>query len=165
MLLPVLLAFSVIGWEQLLHTRSGGGGALPYEAFHWFSDGLLALPLACAAVWIGERLAQRQHFGNVSLRDLLGRAALVALAYSVLLVPGAVIHEAADTLTHAHALAGAHSHVAVTALDGQDPASVAAFAVHALSDGLVGQLVGLPVALVTLLSMSRWSPRRTPLVA
>ena len=165
MLLPVLLAFGVIGWEQVLHSTPGAS-RLPlyqiYKVFHWLSDGLLALPLALAAEWIGQRLASRQHLGRRSLTDLVGRAALICLLYAVLLVPGAAIHEGVDALTHAHEAIAVHSHVLVQAPDPYSPAGIVTFAVHALSDGLVGQVVGLPLAVLALLFVTRWRPARLP---
>jgi hypothetical protein len=166
MLLPVLLAFGVIGWEQVLHSTPGAS-RLPlyqvYEVFHWLSDGLLALPLAVAAEWIGQRLAIRQHLGQRSLGDLAGRAALICLVFAALLVPGAAIHEGLDTLTHAHQAIAVHSHVLTAqAPDPFSPAGIVLFAVHALSDGLVGQVVGLPLTLVALVFLTRWRPARLP---
>src|SRR4051794_18904459 len=92
MLKSVLLAFGVIGWEQLLHTSASGARLPLYQLLHWFSDSLLALPLALLAVHLGERLARRNGFGDRCLTDLVGRAALIGLVYAVLLVPGAAIH-------------------------------------------------------------------------
>lgn len=165
MLLPVLLAFGVIGWEQLLHTTPGAS-RLPlyqiYQVFHWLSDGLLALPLAVAAEWIGQRLARRQHLGRRSLSRLVGRAALICLVYAVLLVPGAAIHAGLDALTPAHEAVAVHSHVLVQGPDPFSLAGIVTFAVHALSDGLVGQVVGLPLALFALVFVTRWRPARPP---
>jgi hypothetical protein len=165
MLLPVFLAFGVIGWEQVLHSTPGAS-RLPlyqvYEVFHWLSDGLLALPLAVAAEWIGQRLANRQHLGQRSLGDLVGRAALICLVFAVLLVPGAAIHEGVDALTHAHQAIAIHSHVLVQGPDPFSLAGIVLFAVHALSDGLVGQVVGLPLAVFALLLFARSRPARLP---
>ena len=165
MLLPVLLAFGVIGWEQLQHTTPGGGGLPAYQVLHWFSDSLLALPLACAAVWIGERLARQQRLRDRTVMDHVGRAALLVLVYAVLLVPGAALHELADEITQAHAAIGIHSHVAAPTLDLQSPAGIVAFAVHALSDGLIGQVVGFPIAAATLICFARKGPARAPQAA
>jgi O-antigen/teichoic acid export membrane protein len=165
MLLPVLLAFGVIGWEQLLHTTPGAS-RLPlyqiYQVFHLLSDGLLALPLAVAAEWLGQKLAARQHLGWRSPSHLVGRAALICLVYAVLLVPGAAIHEGIDTLTHAHEAIAVHSHVLTQAPDPFSLAGIVLFAAHALSDGLVGQVVGLPLTLLALVFVTRWRPARRP---
>jgi predicted DNA repair protein MutK len=165
MLLPFLLAFGVIGWEQLLHTTPGAS-RLPlyqiYQVFHWLSDGLLALPLAVAAEWLGRRLATRQQLGWGSLGDLVGRAALICLVYAVFLVPGAAIHEGLDALTHAHEAVAVHSHVLVQGPDPFSLAGIVTFAVHALTDGLVGQVIGLPLALFALVFATRWRPARWP---
>jgi hypothetical protein len=165
MVLPVLLAFGVIGWEQLQHTTPGGGGLPAYQVFHWFSDSLLALPLAYAAVWIGERLARQQRLRDRTVMDHVGRAALLVLVYAALLVPGAALHELADGLTQAHAAIGVHSHLATPALDLQSPAGIVTFAVHALSDGLIGQVVGFPIAFATLIFSARRRPARAPVAA
>jgi hypothetical protein len=163
-ILPVLLAFGVIGWEQLQHTTATRGVLPLYEVLHWLSDSLLALPLALAAVWCGERLARWQRFGRRSLTDHLGRAVLISLVFALLLVPGAAIHELADSLTHAHAAIAVHSHVAVQAVDPQSPAAVLTFAAHALGDGLAGQVIGLPVAWLTLMVAAWQRSARAPLL-
>jgi len=64
-LMAVLLAFGVVGWEQVLHT--GPGGPPFYQVLHWLSDSLLALPLGLAAVWLGTRLASRQGAAQAPL--------------------------------------------------------------------------------------------------
>jgi hypothetical protein len=158
-ILPVLLAFGVIGWEQLLHTTTGRSAFLLYEILHWVSDSLLALPLACLAVWCGERLARQQRLDSRSVSGLLGCAALISLAYAVVLVPGAAIHEWADGLTHAHAVIAVHSHVAAQPIDAQEPGAVLTFVLHAFSDGVLGQLIGLPLAFSCLLwaARGRWA--------
>jgi len=156
-LIAVLLAFGVVGWEQVLHT--GPGGPPFYQVLHWLSDSLLALPLGLAAVWLGTRLASRQGALRKRRSDTLARACLIAIVFAVLLVPGGVVHEQIDSLTHAHAAISVHTHGGVPATrDLRDPAVLAAYVLHAFSDGLVGQLVGLPLLVLAL----AWMARRRP---
>jgi hypothetical protein len=155
------LAFAVVGFEQLLHT--GPDTTLPvYEVLHWLSDSLLALPLATAAVWGASRLASWRRLDGHTTSDVLARACLVALLFAVLLVPGSVLHEQIDSLTH-HKAISLHTHAGLVATrDPRDPAVIFAYVSHALSDGLFGQLVGLPLVALVLAWFAR--PRlRSPM--
>jgi len=88
------------------------------------------------------------------LRTLL-HAATIALAFALLLVPGAVLHEEADRLTHAHASLSIHEHGA-SDLKASGSAPLAfEYVTHALSDGFESQVMGLPIALAALLMMNR----------
>jgi hypothetical protein len=148
--LALVVVFPVIGLEQALHTNPVVLLALPlYEALHWVSDALLALPLGAAAVWAGGRLAVRFGLGG-STSDVLARAFITALLFAVLLVPGAALHEAADRLTHSHALLAIHTHTPNSDAT-SEPLALAGLAVHALGDGLEGQAVGLPLIFAALL--------------
>ena len=156
--LALLLALPVIGVEQLLHTDRPTLAALPlYQALHWLSDTLLALPLAAAAVWGGQRLAARLGLGAWTLAAIVGRACLIALLFALVLVPGTALHDAADRLTHVHVLFSTHSHVSLPsrAATGR-AAALARFVTHALSDGFVGQVVGLPLMIL----MLAWEGRK-----
>ena len=154
--LAALITFPVIGLEQIAHTSGAALAAYPlYQALHWFSDSLLALPLAVIAVWTGGLIAKRPHSGRGDFADTLLHAAVIALAFALLLVPGAVLHEEADRLTHAHASLSIHAHGA-SDLKASGSAPLAfEYVTHALSDGVEGQVVGLPIALLALLVMSR----------
>jgi hypothetical protein len=158
--LALLLVFPTIGLEQLLHTSNPGLTALPYAVLHWFSDSLLALPLALIAVWVGRRLATRLGLGAASLGDLVARAALIAILFALTLVPGAVLHDAADRLTHAHTTLAIHSHTPLavpqaTQTAAIDGAAVTSFVVHGLGDGFAGQAIGLP-----LMVLAMWEVRK-----
>jgi hypothetical protein len=161
LLLAMLIVFPVIGLEQILHTPQASLQALAfYEALHWVSDSLLALPLAVSAVLVGHWLADRLGLRLFTASDVLARACVIALVLAVLLVPGAALHDLADGLTHSHALLGVHSHVATNpnATSGSVLA-VVGDTLHALSDGLQGQAVGLPLAFFGLLWTSRGQRR------
>lgn len=164
--LALLLVFPTIGLEQLLHTSGQALTSLPlYEVLHWLSDSLLALPLALLAVWGGRRLAGRLGLGAATLSDLVARAVLIAILFALTLVPGAVLHDAADRLTHAHTTLAIHSHTAVAApqptrapvLDG---AAVTSFVVHGLGDGFAGQAIGLPLVVLAM-----WEVRKRVLMS
>lgn len=147
--MAALLAFGVIGSEQVLHVGSSSASVamVVYQALHWISDSLLTLPLAFIAVWFGQLLAARRGVGREGLNEVIGCAALISLVFAALLVPGAALHELVDTLTNAHAVVGTHSHSA----HAEGLEALAAFLAHALLDGVVGQLVGCPLVALTLI--------------
>src|SRR5437868_11351125 len=74
--LALVLALPTIALEQFLHTDRWTLAALPlYQALHWFSDSLLALPLAAAGVWAGQR--SEEHTSELQSRfDLVCRLLL-----------------------------------------------------------------------------------------
>src|SRR5262249_54362195 len=117
-----LLAFPIIGFEQGLHTTPAALASLPlYQLLHWLSHSLLALPLAAAAVWSGHRLARRSGHRTSRVSDAVAHALCIALVFALLLVPGEALHEAADTLTHAHTTLAIHSHGAPVAQAAMGP--------------------------------------------
>lgn len=74
----LMLTLPTIGLEQLLHTDRWTLAALPvYQALHWLSDSLLALPLAGGAVWGGQRLALRLGLDASTPQGIVGRAGLI----------------------------------------------------------------------------------------
>jgi hypothetical protein len=151
LLVALVIVFPVIGLEQILHTSIFALRAQPvYEALHWLSDSLLAVPLAVAAVWAGHWLAARFRIGATTPSDIFTRACLIALLLALLLVPGEALHEQADRLTHTHAALGFHSHTPTTVGVPTGPLAIAGQALHGLTDGLEGQAVGLPLAFVAL---------------
>jgi hypothetical protein len=157
LLMALPLVFGVIGFEQLLHT--GPGGPPVYQALHWLSDSLLALPLGMLAVWLGSRLAGRRAPRQQTRTDTLARACLIAIIFAVLLVPGGIVHEQIDNLTQSHKAISVHTHGGLVATRSwTDPDVFFAYVVHAFSDGLIGQLVGLPL----LLGVLAWATRRHP---
>src|SRR5579859_41084 len=160
--LALLLVFPTIGLEQLIHTSDRALASLPvYEALHWLSDSLLALPLAMLAVWGGRRLAARLDLGSRTWSDLVARACLIAILFALTLVPGAALHDEADSLTHAHANLSIHNHAPLPALEAtqagpiDEAASLAAWVVHALTDGFTGQAIALP-----LIVLAMWEVRK-----
>jgi hypothetical protein len=156
--LPLVLG--VVGFEQLLHT--GPGGPPVYQVLHWLSDSLMALPLGLAAVWLGSRLALRAARARRAGPDALARACLIAIIFAVLLVPGGILHEQIDNLTQAHKAVSVHTHGGLVATrNWTDPDVFAAYVIHAFSDGLIGQLVGLPLLLGALAWIARRRPLRT----
>lgn len=154
MLLAGLLSFGVVGWEQLLHTSRGGPPV--YQVLHWLSDSLMVLPLALGAVWIGSYVATRRGLGRRRPADVFARACLIAILFALLLVPGGYIHEQIDTLTRSHRAISLHTHAGlVAARDPRDPAVILAFVTHAFADGVIGQVVGLPLTALALAWLAR----------
>ena len=152
----LIIIFPVIGLEQIWHTTPVVLRTLPlYEALHWLSDALLAVPLGAAAVWGGNYLATRLRIGAVHLSDLFARACVIALLLAVLMVPGEALHQQADVLTHTHAVLGFHPHVGFAAPPTDGPRAIVDQALHALSDGLAGQILGLPLAFAALVGARR----------
>jgi hypothetical protein len=71
-------------------------------------------------------------------------------------VPGGFIHEQIDNLTLSHRAISLHTHGGlVAARDLRDPAVIFAYVSHAFADGLLGQVVGLPLALLALAWIGR----------
>jgi hypothetical protein len=120
----------------------------------------MALPLAVAAVWGGNRLASVCRLGLSSLADLLARACIIALLLGLLLVPGQALHEQADLMTHSHALLAIHEHTLIDTGPTDGLLALVGEAAHSLSDGLQGQAVGLPLAFLALLWATRADRRR-----
>src|SRR5205085_1345447 len=102
-------------------------------------------------------LARRLGHRTTRLPDVVAHALLIALIFALLLVPGAALHEKADSLTHAHVQLSIHSHGGTTA---QSAPTIVDFVTHALGDGLEGQAVGLPLTVLALL-VSASLKRRT----
>jgi hypothetical protein len=137
-----LLAFSVVGFEQVLHTTSG---LALYQLMHWVSDSLLALPLAIVAVWLGTVVAHWRGIGRRRTADLMTRAMIIAVIFAVLLIPGGLIHEQVDALL-SYKRVSVHTHAGLAvARDWRDPEVLAALISHTFGDGLLGQLAGLPL--------------------
>jgi hypothetical protein len=158
--LALAFVVPVIGFEQFVHSSPAALFALPlYVVLHWVSDALLALPLGVAAVWAGHSLAARWRLGMSSVTDLLARAGIIAVLLALLLVPGQALHDEADRLTHSHAVLAIHDHTALTTGVSDGPLALASDAVHALSDGLQAQAVGLPLAFLALLGAARGQRR------
>jgi hypothetical protein len=159
--MAVPLVLGVVGFEQILHI--GFYGPPVYQAVHWLSDSLLALPLGFLAIWLGIRLANWQRLDAHRSSSSLARACCIAIVFAVLLITGSIAHDQIDSLTHAHTAISVHAHGGIPATrDWRDPAVLAATLLHAFSDGLTGQLVGLPLLLAALAWIGRRRARRQP---
>jgi len=160
--MAAVLVFGVIGFEQVLHT--GSDGPPLYQALHWVSDSLLALPLGFLAIWLGTRVAAWQRLAPYRRSSSLARACCIAIVFAVLLIPGSIAHDQIDTVTRAHAAISVHTHGGIPATrDWRDPAVLGGTVLHAFSDGLTGQLVGLPLLVVAaLIGRPRFRVSRHP---
>jgi hypothetical protein len=113
-------------------------------------------------VWLGSRLAARLGAARRGAADPLARACLIAIVFAVLLIPGGMAHEQIDTLTQAHKAISVHTHGGLVATrNWTDPDVLAAHVIHAFSDGLIGQLVGLPLLFGVLARIARRRPLTT----
>ncbi len=155
--LPVAIALTlvVVGLEQVTHTSTDAVLAYPvYEALHWLSDSLMALPLAVVAVWTGWKLIDAAGYRDQTAGHMALKATAIVVIFALLLVPGAALHDEADRLTHTHAALAIHTHGAAVPRTVDAPA-VLGYLSHALSDGLEAQVLGLPVAMLALLVTAR----------
>jgi hypothetical protein len=135
LLLAVLLAYGVVGWQQVIHTVVyGSPGSLAGSLQHWLRDSMFALPLAAMAVWLGRQMAVRLGCDPDHRAPLLPCAVLTAVPFVLLLTPFAVLY--AD-LTHQHS-SGLASFAALHPLIGT--------ALHGLRDAFVGLAVAVPLA-------------------
>ncbi len=108
--LALVVSFAVVTLEELLRNSPVVLLASPvYQAVHWASDALMALPLAAAAIWAGDRLANRSGLRLASAWDAFARACLIAALLALLLVPGWFAHNEIDQLTQPQSLLAAHS--------------------------------------------------------
>lgn len=143
-------------------------GAAPPPAASWLGNGvlylLMSIPLAAAAVCVGQRVARRLMGRLGGETDAVVRAAVsvgaVALALGVGLFLQGVANQA-DTLvtyrgvfTVIHEHHHAHSHVA-TVTDQVVPTPLGYQIATAAQDGLSGQAIGLPVTFAGLLWLTR----------
>jgi DNA-binding beta-propeller fold protein YncE len=150
--LASLLAFGVIGWEHAYHSVVVGvadehGAAAHLE--HALRDTVLAFPIAFVAVVAGLRLGRR--FG------LLARAALVSVAFGLLLVPSVRLHDSVDSaLSGEKALV--HDHGGHGGLEAST--SFAGALLHGLRDAAVGELAAVPLMLLGLLLLERTTKGR-----
>jgi hypothetical protein len=153
LLLALLLAFGVIGWEHAYHAFVVGVGdesSVVGHLAHILRDGVLAFPLALLAVvgglWIGRR------FG------LFARAWLVSIGFGILLLPSVGAHNATD-----HALAGGHGaiHHGQSPTRGLEAATgVGGLLLHGLRDAAIAELVAFPLTILGLALIGRAVPRR-----
>jgi DNA-binding beta-propeller fold protein YncE len=154
LLLALLLAFGVIGWEHLYHSVVLGLGdenAAGHFA-HVLRDGLLAFPLALVAVvgglWLGRR------FG------LLARAGSVSVGFGLLLVPSVGVHNATDNaLSHGHG-ASLHDHAAAGGLEAST--GFGGLLLHGLRDAAVAEFAAFPLMLLGLVLVGRAVSSRRP---
>jgi hypothetical protein len=88
----LVLAFGVVGWSHLYHAVVLGYADTPVgHTAHVLRDGLLAVPVALAALAGGLWLTRR--------RPLVAQAAAVAGLLGWLLVPATGVHDQIDSST------------------------------------------------------------------
>jgi DNA-binding beta-propeller fold protein YncE/plastocyanin len=154
LLLPALvLAFGVVGWSHLYHAVVlGYADTAAGHTAHVLRDGLLAVPVALAALAAGLWLTRR--------RPLVAQAAAVAAVLGLLLVPATGLHDQIDARL---AAAGQH-HPIDAALAPAGPYHEAGGLLSQLEHGgrhaLLVQMVALPLALLVLGRRGRRRPAR-----
>jgi YVTN family beta-propeller protein len=154
LLLGLLLAFCVIGWEHTYHSVVLGvaeeHGANAHIG-HVLRDSVLVFPIALLAVVAGLRLGRRL--------GLVARAGLVSAAFGLLLVPSVRLHDIVD-----EALSTESAHVHEHAEHGGFEASTGfvGLLLHGLRDAAVAEIAVVPLALLGLFLLERAtrSPRR-----
>jgi DNA-binding beta-propeller fold protein YncE/plastocyanin len=147
----LVLAFGVVGWSHLYHAVALGYADTPAgHTAHVLRDGLLAVPVALAALAGGLWLTRR--------RPLIAQAAAVAAVLGLLLLPATGLHDQIDARL---AAAGQHHHVDA-ALAPAGPYHQAEGLLSQLEHGgrhaLLAQMVALPLALLMLGRRSRRHP-------
>jgi DNA-binding beta-propeller fold protein YncE/plastocyanin len=154
LLLPALvLAFGVVGWSHLYHAVVlGYADTAAGHTAHVLRDGLLAVPVALAALAGGLWLTRR--------RPLVVQAAAVAAVLGLLLVPATGLH---DQIDFRLAAAGQHHPIdAAMAPAGQDhdAGGLLSQLEHGGRHALLVQMVALPLALLVLGRRGRRHPTR-----
>jgi DNA-binding beta-propeller fold protein YncE/plastocyanin len=154
LLLPALvLAFGVVGWSHLYHAVVlGYADTAAGHTAHVLRDGLLAVPVALAALAGGLWLTRR--------RPLVVQAAAVAALLGLLLVPATGLH---DQIDFRLAAAGQHHPIdAAMAPAGQDhdAGGLLSQLEHGGRHALLVQMVALPLALLVLGRRGRRHPTR-----
>jgi DNA-binding beta-propeller fold protein YncE/plastocyanin len=154
LLLPALaLAFGVVGWSHLYHAVVlGYADTAAGHTAHVLRDGLLAVPVALAALAGGLWLTRR--------RPLVVQAAAVAAVLGLLLVPATGLHDQIDARL---AAAGQHHPIdAAMAPAGQDhdAGGLLSQLEHGGRHALLVQMVALPLALLMLGRRGRRRPTR-----
>jgi hypothetical protein len=145
MLLALALVVPAVALDHIAHADTRALVTMPvYQVLHSLADSLLALPLGALAVWAGLHLSARLGLGSRTTSDVFARATVITILFSLMLVPGALLHEVTDALTHAHLLLAVQSHAASATQSASPPVAVLAFLTHALADAIEGQLLGLP---------------------
>jgi hypothetical protein len=74
---------------------------------------------------------------------------------ALVLVPGAILHEQADLLTHAHARLSIHTHAQADVQTLGSPTGFVRFVGHAVGDGVESQVIGVPLILLALVARAR----------
>jgi DNA-binding beta-propeller fold protein YncE/plastocyanin len=149
----LVLAFGVVGWSHLYHVVVlGYADTAAGHIVHVLRDGLLAVPVALAALAGGLWLTRR--------RPLVAQAAAVAAVLGLLLVPATGLHDQIDARL---AAAGQHHHLdAALAPAGQphEAGGLLSLLEHGGRHALVAQVVALPLALLMLGRRGRRRPAR-----
>src|SRR5919202_6042478 len=143
------LAYGGGFWETLLHHVEGGHERNePGLVLHWLRDSTLALPLVCAAVWIGillaRRLIERHRLEHAP------RLAGATLAATVAWVDSTVVGLASPL--HNTLFQAGHS------------GPEAFYLVHAGRDALLALAVNLPLAALTSAALLKTTPWAAPLL-
>jgi len=137
--LASLLAVGTVAWEHGFHAYVlGHADSLAAHLAHAVRDALLALPLAFLAVMGSFRVAASLGLCSDRSHDLVARAALVSIAFALLMVPAVSLHDAVDAVFAGQAQAFLQN----TSLGGQLR--------HGVEDALIGLVAAFPLAFLGL---------------
>ena len=138
----------MVGWSHLYHAVVLGYADTPVGHTTHVRDGLLAVPVALAALAWGLWLTRR--------RPPVAQAAAVAGLLGLLLVPTTGVHDQIDARL---AAAGQHHHIdaALAPAYLHHQAGLVSLLEHGGRHALLAQVVALPLALLVL---GQWGGRR-----
>src|SRR5262245_6485893 len=156
------------------HSHGAGGGITKYWVGSVVVYILLLVPLSAAAIWAAYQAGTRYRFRLPKIADLFARGSVIAILLGGIPVLAWFLHQAASRAVSAQVyytpalqFAHIHSHAFFAADHGAHlpppgpPVTAAPFALayqvaRAFQDGLVGQVIGLPVVALVLL----WGTRQ-----
>ncbi|GEM_PF-911440 len=127
----LILAFSVVVWQQWLHTAFAVRTDVPFSQHlpHLLRDGALALPLALVAVRVGSNIA-----GALRVQGPLAtwtRAAVITEIFLLMMIPAIPLHGTIDAAL------------------GAGIADDGGVLMHALTEAVVGHVIALPLLALT----------------
>ena len=152
-------ALGVVLWGHFFHAYFlGQSNSLSGHLLHVGRDALLMFPVALVVFAIGLKVAHLLGIRRDSWHGLLGASSVVAIVFALSLVPGVNLHDVSHLITErsvegagAMGPAKANEHADDYGLEG----GLSGMAFHGLKDGSINLVVALPLAILTLLLITR----------